>query len=31
MGPAARDFGYVPKVTIAEGLQRLAEDCRASR
>ncbi len=24
MGPARRDFGYVPRVTIAEGLQRLA-------
>jgi nucleoside-diphosphate-sugar epimerase len=24
MAPAARDFGYVPGVTIAEGLQRLA-------
>jgi hypothetical protein len=23
MAPATRDFGYVPKVTIAEGLQRL--------
>lgn len=24
MGPARRDFGYVPRVTIAEGLERLA-------
>ena len=24
MGPATRDFGYVPRVTIAEGLARLA-------
>lgn len=24
MAPATRDFGYVPKVSIAEGLQRLA-------
>ena len=24
MGPARRDFGYVPKVSIAEGLRRLA-------
>jgi nucleoside-diphosphate-sugar epimerase len=24
MAPAARDFGYVPKVSIAEGLERLA-------
>lgn len=24
MGPARRDFGYVPQVTIAEGLERLA-------
>lgn len=24
MGPARRDFGYVPRVTVAEGLQRLA-------
>ena len=23
MAPATRDFGYVPQVTIAEGLQRL--------
>ncbi len=26
MGPATRDFGYVPEVGTAEGLQRLAED-----
>jgi nucleoside-diphosphate-sugar epimerase len=26
MAPATRDFGYVPKVSIAEGLRRLAED-----
>ncbi len=25
MGPATRDFGYVPRVTIAEGLARLAD------
>jgi nucleoside-diphosphate-sugar epimerase len=31
MGPATRDFGYVPKVTIAEGLARLAEAHAASR
>ncbi|KGQ20167.1 NAD(P)H dehydrogenase [Lysobacter dokdonensis DS-58] len=32
MGPATRDFGYVPKVTIAEGLQRLADaHARAQR
>jgi nucleoside-diphosphate-sugar epimerase len=31
MGPATRDFGYVPKVTIAEGLLRLAEAHAASR
>jgi len=31
MGPATRDFGYVPKVTIADGLVRLAEAHRASR
>lgn len=24
MGPARRDFGYVPRVTVAEGLERLA-------
>jgi hypothetical protein len=23
MAPATRDFGYVPKVTMAEGLERL--------
>jgi nucleoside-diphosphate-sugar epimerase len=28
MGPATRDFGYLPKVSIAEGLQRLASACR---
>ena len=28
MGPATRDFGYVPKVTIAEGLERLAQATR---
>jgi nucleoside-diphosphate-sugar epimerase len=27
MAPARRDFGYVPKVSIAEGLRRLAEEC----
>jgi nucleoside-diphosphate-sugar epimerase len=26
MAPATRDFGYTPKVSIAEGLRRLAED-----
>lgn len=26
MAPATRDFGYVPKVTTAEGLRRLAKD-----
>ena len=31
MGPATRDFGYVPKVTIAQGLHHLAEAHRASR
>jgi len=31
MAPATRDFGYVPKVTIAEGLARLAEAHAASR
>lgn len=25
MGPATRDFGYVPRVTIVEGLRRLAD------
>ena len=28
MGPATRDFGYVPRVTIEEGLRRLAESLR---
>ena len=28
MAPAARDFGYVPKVSIAEGLARLAASYR---
>jgi nucleoside-diphosphate-sugar epimerase len=28
MGPARRDFGYVPQVTIDEGLARLAAACR---
>jgi 2-alkyl-3-oxoalkanoate reductase len=28
MGPARRDFGYVPRVTIDEGLARLAASCR---
>jgi nucleoside-diphosphate-sugar epimerase len=27
MAPARRDFGYVPRVTIAEGLRRLAAAC----
>ena len=31
MTPATRDFGYVPKVTIEEGLRRLAEAHAASR
>ena len=26
MTPATRDFGYVPKVSVAEGLRRLSED-----
>jgi nucleoside-diphosphate-sugar epimerase len=26
MAPATRDFGYLPKVSIAEGLRRLSED-----
>ena len=29
MAPATRDFGYAPKVTIAEGLQRLSLSLRA--
>ncbi|HJW45499.1 MAG TPA: 2-alkyl-3-oxoalkanoate reductase [Lysobacter sp.] len=29
MGPARRDFGYVPRVSIDEGLSRLAAACRA--
>ena len=29
MGPARRDFGYVPRVTIDEGLARLAAACRS--
>jgi nucleoside-diphosphate-sugar epimerase len=29
MAPATRDFGYVPKVTIAQGLERLAADWKA--
>jgi len=28
MGPATRDFGYVPRVTIEEGLRRLTESLR---
>ena len=28
MAPATRDFGYVPRVTIDEGLARLAAACR---
>jgi nucleoside-diphosphate-sugar epimerase len=28
MTPATRDFGYVPRVSIAEGLARLAAACR---
>ena len=30
MAPATRDFGYVPRVAIAEGLQRLAASLRES-
>ena len=30
MGPAQRDFGYVPRVTIAEGLRRLASSYRVA-
>jgi nucleoside-diphosphate-sugar epimerase len=30
MRPATRDFGYVPQVTIAEGLARLAAACRGN-
>ena len=30
MSPATRDFGYVPRVTIAEGLERLAAARRGS-
>jgi nucleoside-diphosphate-sugar epimerase len=29
MTPARRDFGYAPRVTIDEGLARLAAACRA--
>jgi len=28
MTPATRDFGYVPRVTIEEGLRRLTESLR---
>jgi nucleoside-diphosphate-sugar epimerase len=28
MAPAARDFGYVPKVSMAEGLERLRASLR---
>jgi len=31
MGPATRDFGYVPKVTIVDGLCRLAEAHKRDR
>ncbi len=31
MGPATRDFDYLPKVTIAEGLHRLASSYTAAR
>jgi nucleoside-diphosphate-sugar epimerase len=30
MAPATRDFGYVPRVSIAEGLRRLAADAAES-
>ena len=30
MGPARRDFGYVPRVSIAEGLERLAAACHGN-
>jgi nucleoside-diphosphate-sugar epimerase len=30
MGPARRDFGYVPRVSIAEGLERLAVACHGN-
>lgn len=30
MAPATRDFGYAPRVTIAEGLQRLAASLRTA-
>ena len=30
MGPARRDFGYVPRVSIAEGLKRLAVACHGN-
>ena len=30
MGPAMRDFGYVPQVSIDEGLDRLARAFRAA-
>jgi nucleoside-diphosphate-sugar epimerase len=29
MAPATRDFGYVPRVTIDEGLRRLAASSRS--
>jgi nucleoside-diphosphate-sugar epimerase len=31
MAPATRDFGYVPKVTIEQGLERLAADWKKRR
>ena len=31
MGPATCDFGYVPRVSIDEGLARLAETYRADQ
>lgn len=31
LGPARRDFGYVPRVTIAEGLERLRDSFAAQR
>jgi hypothetical protein len=30
MAPATRDFGYLPRVTIAQGLERLAASWRGT-